>query len=168
MCRIRRNSIFREESKNRYQLTRIFLALATMVLLSGCGKIIAITSNPNSVYKLKVEPINSPDRNLRKLEFFYAEYLLETATSSTRIGVLLEPLKTPMGIVMNPSKYISGMTGADKISDLIKRFAPMKFYSLRTSAGKHLGYAFLHPRETLRTISVHKGRYWLELFRTKK
>lgn len=156
-----------DESKIRHQLRGSLLALAAVLLLSGCGKVVAAGLTTDSVYELRVEPIKSPDRHLRELNFFYAEYLLETSTTSTRVGVLVEPLKTPAEIVLNPSRYISGLTGADKTSNLIKRFAPMKFYSLRTSAGKHLGYAFLHPQETLRTISVNKGRYWLEIFKTK-
>ncbi len=156
-----------DESKVRHQVRGIFLALAALLLLSGCGKV-AADLLVDSVHELRVEPIKSPDRNLLELEFFYAEYLLETSTTSTRVGVLLEPLKTPMGIVLNPSRYISGLTGADKTSNLIKRFAPMKFYSLRTSAGKHLGYAFLRPGETLRTVSLNKGRYWLEIFKKNK
>jgi hypothetical protein len=143
------------------------LALAAVFLLSGCGKVFSTGLKVDRTREVRVEPIRSPDRNLRALELFYAEYLFETSTTSTRIGVLAEPLKTPVGIALNPARYVSGLTGSDKTSDLIKRFSPMKFYSLRTSAGKHLGYAFLPPRETLRTISVNKGRYWLEIVKIK-
>jgi len=142
-----------------------FLTLAALLLLSGCGKV-ADSLLADSGREIRVQSTNSPDRNLLELGFFFAEYLLETSSTSVQVAVILEPRKTPMGIMLNPSRYISGLTGTDKTSNLIKQFAPMKFYSWRNSAGKHLSYAFLRPRESLRTISVHKGRYWLEIFKT--
>ena len=139
------------------------LILVAMLLAAGCAKLGRSGGEVAGIHQIRVTPIPSPDRILVNQPLFYVEYLLESETNTTRVGVLAEPLKSPLTFILNPARYASGQTGAEKIGDLIKRFAPLRFYSLRNAAGKHLGYALLRPRETLRTLSAVKGRYRLEL-----
>lgn len=95
------------------------------------------------------------------------EYLLESKNTTKRVGVFLELKDSPLTFILNPAHYISGRTGVEKAGVLIRRFTPMKFYSLHTASGKQIGYALLRPRDSLRTISMNGNRFWLELSRKK-
>jgi hypothetical protein len=48
-----------------------FLTLAALLLLSGCGKV-ADSLLADSGFEIRVQAINSPDRNLLELGFFFA------------------------------------------------------------------------------------------------
>jgi hypothetical protein len=114
-----------------------------------------------------VSPMPSPDAEIRGKRLFFVEYLLKTRTATSRVGVLIEPLKTKLAFTMDPDRYVSGQVGTEKVSSLIGRFAPMRFHTIQNGKGEYLGYALLRSGESLRAIHLEEGRFRLEITRKK-
>ena len=81
--------------------------------------------------------------------------------------VLIEPLKSELAFTLNPDRYVSGQVGTEEVGSLIGRFAPMRFHTIQSGKGEHLGYALLRPGESLRALSSDEGRLRLEITRKK-
>ncbi len=139
-------------------------ALALLLILAGCALPGGIAQKRAGVI---VSPMPSPDAEIRGRRLFFVEYLLKTRATTSRVGVLIEPLKSRLAFTLNPDRYVSGQVGTEEVGSLIGRFAPMRFHTIQSGKGKHLGYALLRPGESLRALTSEEGRFRLEITRKK-
>ena len=143
-------------------LQRCLTLFMALYFIAGC------TSHPVSQLKnnqslIRVSPLPDPGNHIQKKNFFFAEYLEKSKKGSRRATVLVDAAETPLVFLMNPERYIPGQTGAGSLSQIMKQFAPLKLFTLRSSTGKHMGYALLPPKQSLRSVHVNGKRHWLEL-----
>jgi len=136
------------------------LILAGLLLAApaGCGGA-GLLARDN----VRLEPMPPLDEQLYRDRLFYAEYLLETRETTERVAVLAEDLAEPLHLLLNPARYVSGETGAERLPVLARRLAPMRLYAVLGADGRRLGYAFLPPGRSLRPHQYTRGIHTLEL-----
>ncbi len=160
-ARFREDTQLRDRKAARHT-TRSVLAL--LLILAGCALPGGIAQERAGVI---VSPMPSPDAEIRGRRLFFVEYLLKTRATTSRVGVLIEPLKSGLAFTLNPDRYVSGQVGTERVGSLIGRFAPMRFHTIQSGKGVHLGYALLRPGESLRALPSKEGPIRLEITRKK-
>jgi len=133
-----------------------------LYFIAGCASHPVFTLK-NNQSPILVSPLPDPGKHIKKKNFFFAEYLEKSKIASRRAAVLLDAAETPLAFLMNPDRYILAQTGAGSLGQIMKQFAPLKLFTVRSSTGKHMGYALLPPKKFLRSVYVNDKRHWLEL-----
>ena len=141
----------------RYAAALILAGLLTAAP-AGCG-----TSALLGRESVRLELMPPLDEQLYKNRIFFAEYLRETGATTERVAVLAEDLTDPLHLVLNPARFVSGETGAERLPVLAKRLAPLRLFAVLGADGRRLGYAFLPPGRTLRPSRFARGIHTFDL-----
>jgi hypothetical protein len=113
--------------------------------------------------EIRLQPIRSLEEPLYKNRLFFAEYLRESGATTERVAVLAEDLPDSLRLILDPGRYVSGETGAERLPALARRLAPLRLFAVLGRDGRGLGYAFLPAGQTLRLLRFREGIYTLEL-----
>jgi hypothetical protein len=138
--------------------------IALLFALSGCAAVrSAVSARFTGGEEVRVEPMPPLDEQLYRSRLFYAEYLQETGETTQRVAVLAEELPAPLRLLLNPARFVSGETGAERLPVLARRLAPMRLYAVVGPDGRRLGYAFLPPGRMLRPLRFSRGVHTFDL-----
>ncbi|OGL61252.1 MAG: hypothetical protein A3J27_01930 [Candidatus Tectomicrobia bacterium RIFCSPLOWO2_12_FULL_69_37] len=148
------------EGDVRHRGVPILIALLLWGGLAGCTAVIAPFASREEI---RLEPIRSLDEQLYKHRLFFAEYLKESRTTTERVAVLAEDLPEPLRMILDPGRYVSGETGAEPLTALARRLAPLRLFAVLGRDGRRLGYAFLPGGQTLRLLHFTRGIYTFDL-----
>ena len=139
----------------------ILAALLLAGALAGCT---AVTAPFGGREDIRLEALPPLDEQLYKQRIFFAEYLDESGRTTTgRVAVLAEDLPEPLRMILDPGRYVSGETGAEPLTALARRLAPLRLFAVLGRDGRRLGYAFLPGGQTLRLLHFTRGIYTFDL-----
>lgn len=143
---------------------RFAIILSALLLWAPAGCSGSLASLPFiGTEEVRLVPLDALDEQQYKSSLFFAEYLRESGTTTERVAVLAEDLPEPLRLLLNTEHYVSGETGAERLPALVKRFAPLRLFTVMGRDGRRLGYGFLPPGQTLRLLRFGQGIYVFDL-----